>query len=193
MTDSRDFKGKIIVFTAPSGAGKTTIVRHLLEQFKELAFSVSATTRTKRDYEVDGLHYYFLQADAFQKIIDDQGFIEYEEVYKGLFYGTLKSELERLWAEKKHVVFDIDVQGAHSIKEKFQDQAITVFVQPPSIDELINRLRLRSTEDEVSLQKRMDKFAEEMQFAESFDAVIVNDDLNIALSEAKNLVRDFIA
>lgn len=187
-----DSSGKIIVFTAPSGAGKTTIVRHLLKEIPSLAFSVSATTRKARDYEKDGLHYYFLDIDEFKRKIDGGEFIEYEEVYEGVFYGTLKDELHRLWNEGKHVVFDIDVKGAESIKNHFGDIALTIFVEPPSLETLKERLEKRNTDDLASLEKRLAKFSKEMQYANAFDSVIINDDLDVALIEAKELVSEFI-
>ncbi len=192
MSNSKEFDGKIIVFTAPSGSGKTTIVRHLLKEFPNLAFSVSATTRTPRSYEKDGLHYYFLPKEIFKEKIDRGDFIEYEEVYAGTFYGTLKSELERLWSLQKHVVFDIDVKGAKAIKKAYGDRALTIFVMPPSLEELTRRLKARSTDDESSLNKRIAKFSEEMKYSDEFDAIILNDDLEVALIEAEALVRDFI-
>lgn len=188
-----EFQGKIIVFTAPSGAGKTTIVRHLLKKMPQLAFSVSATTRSARDYEKDGLHYHFLSVEEFNQKIDNQEFIEYEEVYKGTCYGTLKSELKRLWNQQKHVVFDIDVKGAQSIKEQYGETALTIFVLPPSIEELANRLKQRSTDDDASLQQRIAKYEQEMKYADAFDAVILNDDLDIALIEAEDIVSDFLS
>lgn len=186
------FNGKILVFTAPSGAGKTTIVRHLLGKFENVAFSVSATTRPIRDGEVDGIHYHFLTKEAFSAAIKNGDFIEYEEVYPGSFYGTLKSELERLWALKKHVLFDIDVQGALSIKEQFDSTALTVFVQPPSIEVLEERLRHRATEDEVSLQKRLAKVRNELEYCDKFDYTLLNDRLQDALQEAEKVVSEFI-
>lgn len=192
MNNAETKQGKIIVFTAPSGAGKTTIVRHLLKTMPELAFSVSATTRAARDYEKDGLHYYFLTPTSFENKIVANEFIEYEEVYKGTYYGTLKSELNRLWQEDKHVLFDIDVKGAISIKKEYKELALTIFVMPPSIEELAKRLKKRSTDDAQSLQKRINKFEEEMKFSDSFDAIILNDDLDVALVEAKELVTTFI-
>lgn len=189
---SNNFLGKIIVFTAPSGAGKTTIVRHILHSFESVAFSVSATTRKPRDYEKNGTHYYFLSDKEFHKKIDDDAFVEYEEVYPGLFYGTLKKELQRLWSEGKHVIFDIDVHGAIEIKEIYGNRALTIFIEPPSIQVLQERLRQRGTEDEVSIQKRIAKFSKEMEFLDKFDYRLINDDLEIAFQEAEKIVMKFI-
>ena len=186
------FEGKIIVFAAPSGAGKTTIVRHILNAFNNIDFSVSATTRQPRNYEVNGVHYYFLSADDFQSKIDSEEFIEFEEVYEGVYYGTLKSEMERLWKEQKHIVFDIDVQGALSIKELYGDKALTVFVEPPSVQVLAERLRARGTEDEKSIQKRIAKFNNEMEFLDKFDYRLINDNLEEAFYEAEVVVNKFL-
>jgi guanylate kinase len=185
---------KLLLFAAPSGAGKTTIVHHLLEKYGELTFSVSATTRARRAHELDGKDYYFLTAERFQKLIKSDGFVEWEEVYQGLFYGTLRSELQRLWSQGKHIVFDIDVKGALNIKQAYQEEAIAIFVKPPSLDALEKRLRNRDTEDEASLQKRLGRAAEELAYEPQFDIVLVNDELSKALSEAEaiieNLLRD---
>lgn len=186
------FKGKVVVFTAPSGAGKTTIVRHILKSFENIAFSVSATTRPPRNYEQDALHYYFLTKEAFEQKISDSAFIEYEEVYEGVFYGTLKSELERLWADKKHVIFDIDVQGALNIKKHFGNQAFTIFVAPPSMEVLKQRLSDRGTDDGASIEKRVAKFNKEMKFLDKFDYKLVNDNLDVAFKEAEDVVRQFL-
>lgn len=186
------FQGKIIVFTAPSGAGKTTIVRHLLNTFNNINFSVSATTRSPREGEKNGLHYHFLSKEEFHEKIANNEFVEYEEVYPDVFYGTLKSELQRLWQQGKHVVFDIDVKGALAIKNKYEDRALTIFVKPPSIDELVKRLRARGTEDESSIQKRVSKFSNEMNFLDKFDYQLVNDELADAFAEAENVVGEFL-
>lgn len=185
-------QGKLIIFSAPSGAGKTTLVHHLLSKPElKLAFSVSATSREKRPNETHGKDYYFLSADAFRKRIDAGDFLEWEEVYANQFYGTLRSEIDRIHAEGKHVMFDVDVVGGLNIKKQFGDDALAVFVKPPSIEELEKRLRNRSTESEESLQKRIGKAAEEMEYANHFDVVLVNDDLETAKSEAERLVGDF--
>lgn len=183
---------KLFLFAAPSGAGKTTIVRHLLSNFDQLSFSVSATTRSRRPHEQDGRDYYFLTEKRFRELIDEEAFVEWEEVYEGLLYGTLKSEVTRLWEEGKHILFDIDVKGAINIKKQFPEEAVAVFIRPPSIDALYQRLKLRNTEDETSLQKRMGRAAEEMSFENQFDLVLVNDVLENALAEAEKIITDNI-
>ncbi len=183
---------KLLIFTAPSGAGKTTIVRHLLQRFDNLAFSVSATTRSKRPGEEEGLDYYFLSVDQFKEKIRRREFVEWEEVYENQFYGTLKSEVERLWQAGKHIIFDIDVKGALSIKRHFPREALTVYVQPPSREVLIRRLQQRQTEDENSLKRRIKRASQELMYADQFDVVLVNDELTIAQQEAEHIVRDFL-
>jgi len=183
---------KLIILTAPSGAGKTTIKTALLKRMDNLGFSISATTRTMRDGEEDGKDYYFLTPDEFKEKITQDDFVEYEEVYTDQYYGTLYSELDRNWALGKTVVLDIDVQGAFSIKEKFGDQSFVLFIQPPSMETLKKRLMGRKTESEESLRKRIAKAEEEMQYAESFDSYIINDDLDLAILESVDLVMDFI-
>ena len=185
---------KLIVFSAPSGSGKTTIVRHLLEQTDlPLAFSISATTRAPRGTEKDGEDYYFLSPEAFKSKIEKGEFLEYEEVYPGLFYGTLASEVKRLWNEKKAVLFDIDVMGGMSIKKSFPAETLTVFVQPPSIKTLEKRLRSRNTDTEETLQIRLSKAQQELDQAQAFDEIVINDDLATALSHTEELVRSFLA
>ena len=185
---------KLIVFSAPSGSGKTTIVRHLLEQTDlPLAFSISATTRAPRGTEKDGADYYFLSPEAFKSKIEKGEFLEYEEVYPGLFYGTLASEVKRLWNEKKAVLFDIDVMGGMSIKKSFPAETLTVFIQPPSIKTLEKRLRSRNTDTEETLQIRLSKAQQELDQAQTFDEIVINDDLATALSQTKELVRSFLA
>jgi len=187
-------EGKLIIFSAPSGSGKTTLVHHLLSKPElKLAFSVSATSRSKRPNETHGKDYYFLSADEFRKRIESGDFLEWEEVYTDQFYGTLKSEIDRIHAEGKHVMFDVDVVGGLNIKKQFGDDALAVFVKPPSIEELEKRLRNRSTESEESLQKRVGKAAREMEYAGQFDVILVNDDLETAKLEAEQLVLDFIS
>ena len=184
--------GKLIVITAPSGAGKTTIVRHLLKTFDFLDFSISATTREKRKHEKHGKDYYFMNVDEFKKMRRRRKFLEWEEVYKNQFYGTLKSEVERIWEEEKHIVFDVDVKGAKDIKKSYPKRTLAIFIKPPSIEELWNRLRNRKTEDEASLKKRFARSKRELKYEKKFDEVLVNDDLAIALKEAEEMVLDFI-
>ena len=184
---------KLIIFSAPSGSGKTTIVKHLLSLAPlNLAFSISATSRAPRGEEVHGKEYYFLSAEEFKQRIADNDFLEWEEVYQNYFYGTLKSEVERLWAMGKNVVFDIDVAGGLRIKKQFPDQTLAIFVEPPSIALLEERLRARQTETEEKIQMRLDKATQEMATAHLFDVIIKNDDLPRALQEAEDLVTDFI-
>jgi guanylate kinase len=185
---------KLIVFSAPSGSGKTTIVRHLLEQTDlPLAFSISATTRAPRGAEKNGEDYYFLNEETFKTKIRKKEFLEYEEVYKGLFYGTLESEVKRLWSENKAVLFDIDVMGGISIKNSFPNKTLTVFVRPPSIETLERRLKLRNTDNEKTLQVRLNKAQQELDQADRFDKIIINDDLATTLSETEELVRAFLS
>ena len=183
---------KLIVVAAPSGAGKTTIVHHLLAVFPSLAFSVSATTRTRRAYEIDGEDYYFISAEAFRACIANQEFLEWEEVYENQYYGTLFSEITRLWAEGKNVIFDIDVKGALNIKKAFPNEALTVFVKPPSEETLFERLRNRKTEDAKSLAKRINRAKLELTYEPKFDTVVVNDELQKALADAEKVVKDFL-
>lgn len=186
--------GKLIIFSAPSGSGKTTIVRHLLgKKNLNLAFSVSATSRPKRGKEKNGEHYYFLSLSEFKNHIKNDDFLEWEEVYRDNFYGTLKTEVERLWAEGKNVIFDIDVVGGLRIKKKFPEQTLAVFVKPPSIDELKIRLKKRSTESDDKINMRIAKASVELATAPQFDTVIKNYDLDTALAEAEKLVADFIS
>ena len=183
---------KMMVFAAPSGSGKTTIVRHLLDHFEEVDFSISATTRNKRAYEGHGKDYYFLTEDIFRDKIESNEFIEWVEVYQGRFYGTLKSEVERLWNEGKCVLFDIDVLGAMKIKEKYGNQCLAVFIKPPGIESLLERLRKRNTESEETLKTRRERFEKELAFEDQFDVVLVNDDLQMALHKAEQIVIDFL-
>ena len=185
-------QGKLIIFSAPSGAGKTTIVRHLLEKDLNLEFSISATSRGKRHTETNGEDYYFLSEEEFRMKIANNEFLEWEEVYNGTFYGTLKSEVERIWQNGNNVLFDVDVVGGCNIKKFYGDQALAVFVQPPSVEELRNRLVLRSTDALEVIEKRVAKAEYELTFAPQFDCVIVNDQLNKALEEAEKCIREFI-
>lgn len=186
-------KGKAIIFSAPSGSGKTTIVKHLLSQFSELQFSISASTRDRRGRtEEHGKDYYFLTPEEFQKHITNDDFIEWEEVYEGNFYGTLKSEIERIWSEGKHVIFDVDVKGGLSLKKYFGEDALGVFVKVPNLETLSERLRDRGTEDEASFSRRLYKAKFEMGFADQFDVTLVNENLDTAFSDAENLVSKFI-
>lgn len=184
--------GKCVIFSAPSGAGKTTIVHYLLNEFPELAFSVSACSREPRTNEVDGKDYYFLGLEGFQNQINADAFVEWEEVYANNFYGTLKSELTRIWSEGKTVIFDVDVIGGLKIKKYFGDNALAVFVQPPNYEALEERLRYRSTETEEKIQMRLAKAKEELGHADQFDTILVNDDLTIACAAAKQLIEQFI-
>lgn len=185
--------GKCIIFSAPSGAGKTTIVHHLLNQEElGLKFSVSACSRDPRPNEVDGKDYHFLGVEGFKQKIEEDAFIEWEEVYDNNFYGTLHSEIERIWAEGKSVIFDVDVIGGLNIKKQFGEDALAVFVQPPSYEELENRLRSRSTESEDKINQRMAKAKKELAFADQFDVILINDDLKVACETAEILVEQFI-
>jgi len=182
---------KMLLFAAPSGAGKTTIVRHLLQRFDNLAFSVSATTRTPRPGEVDGRDYYFLSPETFRSRIEAGEFVEWEEVYPGKYYGTLRSELERLWAEGKIIVFDIDVKGAMNLKKAYPSDSLAIFVRPPSLQELETRLSQRNTESPQDLKNRLEQAREELEYENQFDVVIVNDELKEALHQAEDLVQSF--
>jgi len=186
-------KGKLIVFSAPSGSGKTTIVKHLLSKENlNLEFSISATSREKRGTEEHEKDYYFLSAKAFKDKIKNDDFLEWEEVYRDNFYGTLKTEVERIWALGKHVIFDIDVSGGLRIKRKFPDKTLAIFVKPPSIDELKIRLKKRKTESEDKINMRVAKASAELATAPLFDTIIINDNLEKALLEAENRVCNFI-
>ena len=188
-----DFKGKLFVFSAPSGSGKTTIVRHLLQQKRfNLEFSISATSRDPRGEEKEGEDYYFINLREFKDKIKSDKFLEWEEVYRDNFYGTLKSEIERIWALKKHVIFDIDVVGGLRIKHKFPEETLAVFVKPPSVDELKIRLKKRSTESEDKINMRIAKASVELATAPQFDKIIKNYILEDALKEAENLISDFL-
>lgn len=185
--------GKVIIFSAPSGSGKTTIVQHLLQKFDFLGFSISATTRASRgEREVHGRDYYFLSGEEFKSKIRNGDFIEWEEVYGGTFYGTLKSEVERIWSEGRHVLFDVDVKGGLKLKEYFMEKALAVFVKVPTMAELESRLRHRNTESETKLRERLDKAAYEMSFEPQFDVTLVSTRLEQTLQRAEKMVCDFL-
>ncbi len=184
--------GKLLIFSAPSGSGKTSIVQNLLKRISSLEFSISATSRKPRKGEIHGKDYYFVSPDEFRKKIENNEFIEWEEVYEDNYYGTLKSELERIWASGKHVIFDVDVVGGLNIKRQFPDSSLAVFITVPSFEELENRLRNRSTESEEALQKRLSKAKEEMTRAGRFDVQIMNDNLDNAIDKAERVVREFV-
>ena len=185
-------KGKLIIFSAPSGAGKTTIVRHLLSTGLNLAFSISATTRERRGEEMDQKDYYFISKESFLHKIAHKEFVEFEEVYSGTFYGTLRAEIERIWEEGKHVIFDIDVEGGLHLKRKYGEQALAIFVQPPSLQVLKERLTGRGTDSEEKLAERFAKAEKELQYAEKFDVILKNYDLKTACTEAETLVGNFV-
>ncbi len=183
---------KLVIVTAPSGAGKTTIVRHLLSTFDNLVFSVSATTRSKRDYEVDGKDYYFISQADFRAHIVAGDFLEWEEVYDNQFYGTLKSEVSRIWDAQLHIIFDIDVKGALNIKNAYPQDSLAIFVKPPSPEVLFQRLIGRQTENAESLKKRLARAEEELGYENKFDHILVNDTLEHALEESERVVREFL-
>lgn len=183
---------KMIIVSAPSGAGKTTIVKYIIENVPQLQFSISACSREKRPNEVDGKDYYFISAEEFKKKINNDEFVEWEEVYEDKFYGTLKSELERIWSLQKYVIFDVDVKGGVNIKKMYGDNALSLFIMPPSIEVLEERLRNRKTNSEDDIVQRVKKAEYELTFKSQFDKIIINDDLNVAQNEALNAVNDFL-
>ena len=183
---------KVIIFSAPSGSGKTTLVKYCLAVFPELQFSISATTRALRGEEIHGKDYFFLSVEEFKNLIAENAFVEYEEVYQDKFYGTLKSEVERIWQEGKVVIFDVDVKGGVNLKKIFGENALSIFIAPPSIDELERRLISRATDDLETIKIRVAKAKEEMTYAEEFDQIIINDDLETAQKEIERIVRNFI-
>ena len=186
-------QGKIIIFSAPSGAGKTTIVKHLLNVNPQLSFSISACTRDKRGRnETHGKDYYFITPEEFRQKIEEDAFVEWEEVYEGAFYGTLKSEIERIWSLGKHAILDVDVKGGLAIKNFYKDRALAIFVKPPSVEELAKRLVSRATDSAASISGRVFKAKFEMSFEPNFDTVIVNDDLEKAFREAEHIVDNFL-
>lgn len=185
--------GKVIIISAPSGAGKTTIVNHLLsiEKFR-LAFSISACTRNPRDGEVNGKDYYFISVDQFQSLIEEDAFVEWEEVYKNNYYGTLKKEVDRIWENKQVVLFDVDVVGGANLKAKYKDKALALFIMPPSLEVLEQRLRQRGTETEDKIRNRINKAKLELKYSGKFDEIIVNNDLCVALQDTEKLVEAFL-
>lgn len=184
---------KIIIITAPSGAGKTSITHYLLKKVPQLSFSVSAATRPAREFEKEGVDYYFMSLQEFQKKIRHNEFVEWEMVYEGKYYGTLKSELQRIWNMKKVPLLDIDIKGAIHVKQQYPQDCLTLFVEPPSVDELKKRLLSRGTETEESLKARISKASYEISFKHSFDKVIVNDQLDRACKDAEEIVNEFIS
>jgi guanylate kinase len=184
---------KLIIITAPSGAGKTSITHHLMQTFPQLTFSISAATRQARGVEQNGVDYYFISLEDFKQKIQHNEFVEWEMVYEGKYYGTLKSELERIWQENKIPILDIDVKGAIHVKQQYPDSSITLFIEPPSVNELKNRLEGRGTESAASLADRVNKAAYEISFKGHFDKVIMNDDLTRACNEAQAIIKEFIS
>ncbi len=187
-----ELNGKCIIFSAPSGAGKTTIVHHLLSKDFGLEFSISACSRSPRANEVDGKDYYFMSVAAFKEKIEQDAFVEWEEVYPDHFYGTLREEMQRIWGNGKTVIFDVDVIGGLNLKKAFGENALSVFVQPPSYEALEVRLRTRSTESDEKIAQRMEKAGKELKFAKDFDVILVNDNLNDAFDRAEKLVKTFL-
>lgn len=183
---------KAVIFSAPSGSGKSTIVSHILKLHPELKFSVSAASRAPRGDEKNGVAYWFISADEFRKRIADNEFVEYEEVYPGSFYGTLKSEVKRIWDNGDAIIFDVDVKGGVNLKKYFGDRALSVFIQAPSVEVLRQRLVSRATDSPEAIERRVAKAAEEMTYADKFDHIIVNDDLQKAYADAEKLVDDFL-
>lgn len=186
-------EGRLIIVTAPSGAGKTTIVHYLAETVPNLAFSVSATTRKKREKETEGIDYYFLSHEEFQQKITGGELLEWQEVYPGQFYGTLQSEVARLWKDGKNIIFDVDVNGAMNLKAMYPRHTLSIFIQPPSLEVLIERLQKRATESPDALATRIERVRYEMTCAEKFDITIVNDQLPVAEQEAYNAVTKFLS
>jgi len=186
-------EGKLLIFCAPSGSGKSTIVQHLMKGMPELAFSISATSRSPRQGELNGREYHFISPQLFRELIEKNEFIEWEEVYQDQYYGTLKSEVERIWGENQHALFDIDVVGGLNLKKAYGKKALAIFVMPPSLAVLEERLRSRGTDHEESLQKRIGKAEYELSFAPEFDTILVNDSLEKALADAEDLVQAFLS
>ena len=184
---------KVIIFSAPSGSGKSTIVNHILKLHPEMEFSVSATSRQPRGSERDGVEYHFLTPDEFRRKIAEDSFVEYEEVYAGSYYGTLKSEVQKIWDKGHVIIFDVDVKGGVNLKKYFGDKALSVFIQAPSVEELRKRLVARGTDSPEAIERRVAKAAEEMTYADRFDYILVNDDLQAAFAEAEKIVDKFLS
>ncbi len=185
-------EGKLVIISAPSGAGKTTMVNHLLKKGLGLEFSISATTRTPRGKEQNGKEYYFISTEDFRDKIRKNEFTEWQEVYKDQLYGTLKTEIKRIWADKKHVIFDVDVKGGINLKKIFGNQAISIFIMPPSVNDLEKRLLSRATDDRAKIKIRVEKAMEEMKLADNFDHIVINDKLDRAQKEVYELVKSFL-
>ena len=188
----KTLNSKVIIFSAPSGSGKTTLVKHCLEIFPELEFSISCTTRHSRGTEQNGIDYHFISPEEFRQKIAENAFVEFEEVYTDKYYGTLKSEVERIWNSGKVVIFDVDVKGGISLKEYFEEKALSIYIMPPSIEELERRLIARNTDDAETIKTRVEKASHEMTFHHHFDKVVINTDLEKAKSETENLIKNFI-
>ena len=189
----KQFTNKLIIVSAPSGAGKTTLVKHVLENISDIEFSVSCATRKARPKEIDGKDYYFISVKEFKQKIKNNEFAEWEEVYKSSFYGTLKSEIERIWKKGKAVIFDIDVIGGINLKNLYPDNSMSVFIMPPSVEILEERLRNRQTESEEKLKQRIEKAEKEIGLSDKFDRIIINDQLDISKAEIENCINDFLA
>ena len=183
---------KVIIFSAPSGSGKTTLVKHCLQEFPQLQFSISCTTRNVRGTEIDGVDYHFLSPEEFRIKIKEGAFVEFEEVYEDKYYGTLKSEVERIWESGKTVIFDVDVKGGISLKKYFAEKALAVFIMPPSVAELELRLIARGTDDEETIKTRVQKATQEMTFKDQFDEIVVNQDLDMAKTDIENILEKFL-
>ena len=192
MISISNISGKAIIFSAPSGAGKTTVVKHILKEIKNLSFSISACSRKKRKNEINGKDYHFLELNEFKNKIKAGEFIEWEEVYENNFYGTLKSEIIKLWEQNKHVIFDVDVIGGISLKKHFGDNAVSIFIEPPTIEVLEERLKSRNTDSKEAINTRINKAIEELNYKKHFDYCIVNDDLNKTLKNAEKIIIEFL-